>query len=159
VYTPEQVVEMNRTARSWTVPPLTYRVFAKVNKNRSSTCQVLDYGSGPKALWSEWLRDQGFQSVISHEIGDNFVDGLHTRQALDYKYAAAIASNVLNVQPTLKAIQEVLRTLYRIADTAYFNFPKDPRKSTASSVELTVLAKNVWPQVTTLDGVYICSKG
>lgn len=101
---------------------------------------VLDFGAGKGATQSQILKDSGFSNVTSHDFGENVVEGIHDKDALNRQYDTVQVSNVLNVQSS----EEMLRgTLSQIAgatkDTGFaiMNYPSSPRKAglTPSQVE------------------------
>lgn len=120
---------------------------------------VLDYGSGPMAVWSEWLRKQINHlidiNVRSHEVGLNFNEDIHFNRALNFKYHMVLVSNVFNVLPTKDLIIDTLLEVSSLCLRAWegkqwvsylsgkiiFNYTSSPRKSKVNVFEFYDLAK------------------
>lgn len=91
--------------------------------------QVLDYGAGKSARQAEQLRELGF-NVVAHEFGDNFVQGVHQPNALEFRYPLIYASNVLNVQSSKRMLNDTLEEIWECLDlngTLFCNYPRQPR--------------------------------
>ena len=97
-----------------------------INKEDS----VLDFGAGKGAVHTKWLREEGF-NVTAYDFGDNIVEGLHDKNALQKQYKVIMCSNVLNVQSSM---QMMFTTLKQIYDSLEYggkfvcNYPASPRK-------------------------------
>jgi 2-polyprenyl-3-methyl-5-hydroxy-6-metoxy-1,4-benzoquinol methylase len=150
-YTKEETELINRTARSWTKPPLVYRLISKTY--RGQKLRILDYGAGPKALWTLWLRGQGFD-VTAYDIAAN-QNHLHDSKALNKHYDVVVASNVVNVQPSRVLVRKVLKELMA-GKTVYFNYPSEPHKSDMSIGEVELLAKRLFSEVKHVGTIFIC---
>lgn len=150
-YTREELELINRTVRSWTKPPLLYRVISKTYRGQKP--RILDYGAGPKALWTLWLREQGFD-VTAYDIGANQTF-LHDSDALKKQYDVVIASNVINVQPEKYLIKSVLKELM-VGKTIYFNYPAEPRKTDISIEELEQLSKQFFIEAQCRGSIFVC---
>lgn len=89
---------------------------------------VLDYGCGQLEFQSTYLKKIGF-IVTPYDIG-------YARGVLDKPYDIIMISNVLNVQPHLSGLNDILEDIYYILGKehstgftfALVNYPKSPRK-------------------------------
>lgn len=97
-----------------------------INKEES----LLDFGAGRDAVHTQWLRELGFNAT-AYDFGENCIEGLHDKDALNKQYKVIMASNVLNVQ---SSIQMMFTTLRQIRDSLEYggkfvcNYPSSPRK-------------------------------
>jgi len=101
--------------------------YVKNNINKSNS--ILDYGSGKYPLHTFLLRKMGF-NVTPYDFGENLTD-LHDANALNKKYDVIFASNVLNVQSSLKMLHLTLNEIIRVMKVNSIfitNYPKTPRK-------------------------------
>ena len=95
---------------------------------------VLDYGAGKDALHVGLLKKEYPNNLIAGwDIGDNWNAELHiSRTELVYAapWSLVYASNVLNVQPTINALQETIDELKLLTgdNTLIVNYPPSPRK-------------------------------
>ena len=99
--------------------------------------KILDFGAGKDAFGTKYLREKGF-NVTAYEIGKNFVDGLHDPRAFDLEneWDIIFASNVLNVQPDVPRILDIIsdvKARLKIGGTFICNFPVKPRKNDATA--------------------------
>jgi hypothetical protein len=91
---------------------------------------VLDFGAGKGAVHTKWLREEGF-NVTAYDFGDNIVEGLHDKNALQKQYKVIMASNVLNVCSTEHMLMETLIQISNsLVEGGMFicNYPASPRK-------------------------------
>lgn len=100
---------------------------------------LLDFGAGRDAVHAKWLRELGF-NVTAYDFGDNCIEGLHDKDALNKKYSVIMASNVLNVQSSMNMLWGTLRQIYdslEYGGKLVCNYPSSPRKMklTASALE------------------------
>jgi hypothetical protein len=113
---------------------------------------VLDYGAGKDAYGSQIIRDmKKLWHVTSYEIGDNVIDGIHDTMALSKKYDVVMMSNVINIQPSLEDVIDVLievKDCMRDVAYLYCNLPESPRKSSIDEKYLTIFLKGLFPVVT-----------
>ncbi len=99
----------------------------------SPTSSILDFGAG-HGKHTDQLRSSGFENVTAYDFPDSkyFRDGFHDPNALDHEYEWIMASNVLNVQPSLVALRETLDQLSSALGNQegaiIANFPASPRK-------------------------------
>jgi hypothetical protein len=121
---------VNATARSAGAVGARALVPRKVRELAAYDVTILDYGSGPKAMHTLGLRDDGYSNVTAHELGGNLTS-VHDPDALTREYDVVMASNVLNVQPTLLDLARVvgeLRCATKSGGLLVCNFPASPRK-------------------------------
>lgn len=104
-------------------------VYVEAKKQIRKNQDVLDFGAGKEAVWTTWLTNNTEGEIFAFDIGDNYDPMKHRALALDRRYDWVLASNVLNVQPTLEDIQSVILTLSRCGDRVLVNYPISPRKS------------------------------
>lgn len=126
-----------------------------VSKTSSRGESILDYGAGPKAIHSKALRRKGFRNVTSYDFGDNFIDGVHDKSALDKKYSTVFASNVLNVQSSREMMAETIEELRKAVSPSgrlVANYPANPRKSDIEADEVKVMLEKKFKTVEIVDG-------
>lgn len=117
-------------------------VFKCINKEHS----ILDFGAGKDANHTKWLNANGF-NVAAWEFGDNFVDGVHDKHALNKQYKVIMASNVLNVCSSLDML---IKTLTQISscllEDGIFvcNYPASPRKLVINANDVTTIIASVF---------------
>lgn len=122
-------------------------VSQRIDKDKS----ILDFGSGKQAVHTQWLRKQGF-NVAAWEFGENFVEGVHDKDALNRKYSVIYASNVLNVQSSMSMFLETLMQMCNSLEpggTLICNYPASPRKMDATASEVARVIFSVfgsWPE-------------
>ena len=113
-----------------------------INKEDS----VLDFGAGKGAVHTKWLREDGF-NVTAYDFGDNVVEELHDKNALQKQYKVIMCSNVLNVQSSLDML---LVTLKQINDSLepggefICNYPASPRKMELTASDLKEIIQSVF---------------
>lgn len=96
---------------------------------------ILDYGSGKRAVHSAVLRAAGHK-VTSHDYHGENPDikalGIHDPDALKRRYHIVFASNVLNTQNTgrhlARTLNEIAGAVHPAAGMAIVNLPQSPRK-------------------------------
>ena len=97
-----------------------------INKEES----LLDFGAGKDAAHTKWLREQGFNAT-AYDFGENCIEGLHDKDALNRQYKVVMASNVLNVQSSMQMMFATLRQIYdslAYGGKLVCNYPSSPRK-------------------------------
>lgn len=121
----------NRTSRSMGAVGAKALVPRVVRDWIQPTDMVLDFGAGKDAAHAIRLKSEGF-NVTAHEFGKNQQAGLHDPNALQAgPYDMAYASNVLNVQSSVKMLTRTLLQIRRALKPGGIfiaNFPKQPRK-------------------------------
>lgn len=136
--TPEEIKMVNATSRytgAVGARALVPRVVEEMLSSATRATRVLDYGAGKKAAHATRFNEQfPHDRVWAHEIGGNFVEGVHDKDALEHegRYDIVYSSNVLNVLPhqghVLSMLEEVKRVL-RLGGIFVCNYPTSPRKS------------------------------
>lgn len=129
-YTQEQIEAMNKTYRhkgavgkNAIVPKFVAHSYGKKTK-------ILDYGSGTHCPHAKWLRDRGFAFVDSYDIGGNATKASSMRP-FRACYDVVMLSNVLNVQPSLEHVKQVLEhalSCCKCTGKVICNYPSSPRK-------------------------------
>ena len=113
-----------------------------INKEES----LLDFGAGRDAVHTKWLREQGF-NVVAWEFGDNVVEGLHDKDALNKQYKVVMASNVLNVSSSMNMLLGTLRQIYNSLEYGgkfVCNYPSSPRKMDLTATELAMIITSIF---------------
>ena len=113
-----------------------------INKEDS----VLDFGAGKGAVHTKWLREEGF-NVTAYDFGDNIIEGLHDRNALQKQYKVIMASNVLNVQSSLDMLFETLRQIDNSLEPGgefVCNYPSSPRKMLLAANDLREILQSIF---------------
>jgi len=109
---------------------------------------VLNYGAGRtnkggRIPHSDYITESGGK-VTNYDFGTNVTPDVHDLTALDRTYDTVMASNVLNVQQSEGMLR---RTLSEIRDSvnpsgkAIVNYPKSPRKSDITPLNLENILK------------------
>ena len=113
-----------------------------INKEDS----LLDFGAGKSATHTKWLREQGF-NVVAYDFGDNLIEGLHDKDALNKQYKVIMCSNVLNVQ---SSIEMLFKTLGQIDSSLksggefICNYPASPRKMELTANDLKEILQSIF---------------
>lgn len=97
--------------------------------------KILDFGAGKDAFGTKYLRYHHYDCT-AYEIGKNFVEGLHDPKALDSHYDVIIVSNVLNIQPDISRILDIIsdvKACLNVGGMLICNFPAKPRKNDATT--------------------------
>ena len=113
-----------------------------INKEGS----LLDFGAGKNAVHTKWLREQGFNAT-AYDFGDNLIEGLHDKEALQKQYKVIIASNVLNVQSSLGMLFETLKQINNSLEPGgefICNYPTSPRKMVLAANDLREIIQSVF---------------
>lgn len=107
---------------------------------------VLDFGAGKGAVHTKWLREEGF-NVTAYDFGDNIVEGLHDKNALEKQYKVIMASNVLNVQSSLDMLFETLHQIdnsLELGGEFVCNYPASPRKMDLTANDLREILQSIF---------------
>lgn len=169
MFTEKEIREANKTARSNGAsainPDGTIRaivpnfIYKNIDKYRNKT--LLDYGAGKHAIHTKWLREQGFD-VTPYDFGENCIEGIHDKNALDKRYDVIFASNVLNVQSSDVMMETTLYQIYKSLKKGgkfIFNYPKSPRKLDMPEWELITLVSELFDRkVFNNEGVFTVIK-
>lgn len=125
-------------------------VVGHINKNNS----ILDFGAGKGAVHTKWLREEGF-NVTAYDFGDNCIEGLHDKDALNKQYKVIMASNVINVQSSLDMLMETLSQINNSLEPGgkfIANYPSSPRKMNFSANEIGWMIQNIFGGLVTRVG-------
>jgi 2-polyprenyl-3-methyl-5-hydroxy-6-metoxy-1,4-benzoquinol methylase len=107
---------------------------------------LLDFGAGKGAVHTKWLREQGFNAT-AYDFGDNIIEGLHDKNALQKQYKVIMASNVLNVQSSLSMLLETLRQIDNSLEPGgefICNYPASPRKMELAANDLKEIIQSIF---------------
>ena len=113
-----------------------------INKEDS----VLDFGAGKGAVHTKWLREKGFD-VTAYDFGENCIEGLHNKNALQKQYKVIMASNVLNVSSSLNMLLETLSQINNSLESGgefICNYPSSPRKMELSANDLKEILQSIF---------------
>ena len=113
-----------------------------INKEDS----ILDFGAGKGAVHTKWLREEGF-NVIAYDFGENCIEGLHDKNALQKQYKVIMLSNVLNVQSSMSMLLETLRqidTSLELGGEFICNYPSSPRKMELTANDLKEILQSIF---------------
>lgn len=124
-----------------------------VADNINKEGKVLDFGCGPCFIQGKYLNSMGF-SVDGYDFGSNKPEGGVDK--LEQIYDTVYASNVLNVQSSMKMLMETLNQIYNcLMEGGVFiaNYPASPRKMELSAKELAeIIAKIFGTEVKRVGG-------
>ena len=104
---------------------------------------LLDFGAGRDAIHTQWLRKLGFNAT-AYDFGENCIEGLHDKDALNKQYKVIMASNVLNVSSSMSMLLGTLRQMYdslEYGGKLVCNYPSSPRKMELTARELANILK------------------
>lgn len=166
IFTADEIKVANATCRAvvGSGVPIIPRIVATI---AGKTDAILDFGAGTYATYTLALRKQGFK-VTAHDFGNNWVEGLHDRDALQRKYDLVFASNVLNVQSTERMMDNTLRIVTSVLKSGgvfVANYPDKPRKLGWSPTQVRAALEKHFGSVEELDRtqrlgyayqVYVC---
>lgn len=113
-----------------------------INKEDS----MLDFGAGKDAVHTKWLREEGF-NVTAYDFGDNVIEGLHDKNALQKQYKVIMCSNVLNVQSSLDMLLETLNQIdssLELGGEFICNYPASPRKMVLTANDLKEILQSIF---------------
>lgn len=113
-----------------------------INKEDS----ILDFGAGKAAVHTKWLKEQGFNAT-AYDFGDNLIEGLHDKDALNKQYKMIMASNVLNVQSSMSMLLETLRQIDNSLEPGgefICNYPASPRKMELVANDLGEILQSIF---------------
>jgi hypothetical protein len=122
-----------------------------INEPVPDDVYVLDYGAG-KDIYGTYILRSYFTNVIAYDIGKNFVEGLHDIHALDDDrgYDIIMMSNVINIQPSIRDIVNVLcesKEYLTNYGSVYCNLPAAPIKCDIDKNILKILMKGIFEEV------------
>ena len=113
-----------------------------INKEDS----LLDFGAGKGAVHTKWLREEGF-NVVAYDFGENYIEGLHDKNALQKQYKVIMASNVLNVSSSLEMLFETLNQINGSLEPGgefICNYPASPRKMVLTANDLREILQSIF---------------
>ena len=113
-----------------------------INKEDS----LLDFGAGKGAVHTKWLREEGF-NVTAYDFGENAIEGLHDKNALQKQYKVIMASNVLNVSSSLGMLLETLHQINNSLEPGgefICNYPASPRKMVLTADDLREILQSIF---------------
>lgn len=168
-FTEQEIKMANKTSRSNGAsainPDGTIRaivpnfIYKNIDKYRNKT--LLDYGAGKHAIHTKWLREQRL-NVTAYDFGNNCVEGLHDKNALNKRYDVIFASNVLNVQSSESMMETTLYQIYKSLKKEgefIFNYPSTPRKMNMQTSELIALISKIFnAKALNYKGVFVVKK-
>jgi hypothetical protein len=98
-------------------------ILPKIIKNKLPYrhAKILDFGSGPKAIHTHFLRDEGYHHVDAYDMGSNYDPKVHVKRE----------SEMINVLSSLSAIEETIHQISWFTNhkgVALINLPTSPRK-------------------------------
>lgn len=120
-----------------------------INRNHKRYLSVLDYGAGKHASGTQMLRTY-FIDVTAYDIGNNCTTCFHNENALDGIYDIVMASNVINVQPSLHHVSDVFHEIKNCLTPngiVYCNLPRSPRKCEINEQRLQSMMENYFNDV------------
>ena len=122
---------------------------------------ILDYGAGKQAIHTNWLRENGL-NVTAYDFGENCIEGIHDKNALNKRYDVIFASNVLNVQSSdvmmMATVYQIYKSLKK-GGTFIFNYPTSPRKTNMPEWEVIGLVSGMFKaEVVNNEGIFQITK-
>ena len=169
MFTEKEIREVNKTARSngasainsdGTIRAIVPNFILKnIKEYRDKT--ILDFGAGKDAIHTKWLRENGL-NIIAYDFGDNCIEGIHDKNALDKRYDVIFASNVLNVQSSdvmmMATVYQIHKSLKK-GGIFIFNYPISPRKSDMPEWEVIGLVSDIFKaEVVNNEGIFTITK-
>lgn len=169
MFTEKEIKEANKTSRSNGASAInsdgTIRaivpnfIYKNIEEYRDKT--ILDFGAGKEAIHTKWLRDNGL-NVTAYDFGENCINEIHDKNALDKRYDVIFASNVLNVQSSDTMMNATLYQIYKTLKKGgkfIFNYPSSPRKSDMPEWEVIALVSSVFDaKVFNHEGIFTVNK-
>jgi len=94
--------------------------------------EILDFGSGPKALHTADFARDGYPCA-AYEMGENFNPNLHCDDETlgNSTFDIVMVSNVINTLSSFSAVKETIKKIHKYTDdkgVALINYPTSPRK-------------------------------
>lgn len=134
-------------------------IFKNIEEYRDKT--ILDFGSGKHAIHTKWLNENGL-NVTAYDFGDNCIEGIHDKNAIDKRYDVIFASNVLNVQSSdvmmMATVYQIYKSLKK-GGTFIFNYPTSPRKTDMVEWEVIGLVSDIFKaEVVNNEGIFTITK-
>ena len=160
VYTQTEIEIANKTSRNSpaigakAITPKMVRQYIEDNKLDKEEIQILDFGAGKAAAHAQKFVEDGF-NCLAYEFGDNVDPRVHCELALLNKYDIVYASNVLNVQSSMRMLEETIIQVKLVMeqDGVFFaNFPLQPRKMEMKGHELHSRLRDYFTDVIRVGG-------
>ena len=134
-------------------------IFKNIEKYQDKT--ILDFGAGKQAIHTKWLNENGL-NVIAYDFGNNCIEGIHDKNALNNRYDVIFASNVLNVQSSDVMMMATVYQIYKClkkGGTFIFNYPISPRKTDMTEWEVIGLVSDIFKtEVVNNEGIFTITK-
>ena len=145
IYTEAQQADLMKTARTSGAVGKNALLSRVIRKVGNMDLKYLDYGSGPAALHTVLIRADGY-NVVAHDINPEKTKWhINTKlSGYDGWFDVVFASNVLNVQPTIEHVRDVVSEvdmMLKLNGTALFNYPVSPRKTDLVVSEVDAILK------------------
>jgi hypothetical protein len=146
------------------IVPRKVREYLSMFNNKDG--MILDFGAGKHAAHAQALIADGYK-VLAHEFGDNIDPRVHCELALMNKYDVVYASNVLNVQSSIKMARATIAQIANVTNEEgvfFANYPTSPRKSDMTPKRMIQLLLEQFKNVIRVKGttasapVWMCSK-
>lgn len=122
---------------------------------------ILDFGAGKQAIHTKWLNENGL-NVTAYDFGNNCIEGIHDKNALNNRYDVIFASNVLNVQSSDVMMMATVYQIYKClkkGGTFIFNYPTSPRKTDMVEWEVIGLVSDIFKtEVVNNEGIFTITK-
>ena len=148
-------------------------VLKYIKENADFYHRILDFGSGVFARQTKALRDKGFHHTYAYDLKINgTAEHFITRDVLfEIPWDFIMVSNVVNVQPSIQKVKELLYLLWTITAAGaqeekdvliVMNYALEPRKSKALTRERLEHLLSAYWVVEKLKGntpLYVLSKG
>lgn len=134
-------------------------IFKNIEEYQDKT--ILDFGAGKQAIHTKWLKENGL-NVTAYDFGDNCIEGIHDKNALDKRYDVIFASNVLNVQSSDVMMMATVYQIYNALKKGgmfIFNYPTSPRKTDMPEWEVIGLVSGMFKaEVVNNEGIFTITK-
>ena len=134
-------------------------IFKNIEEYQNKT--ILDFGSGKQAIHTKWLNENGL-NVTAYDFGNNCIEGIHDKNALNKRYDIIFASNVLNVQSSDVMMMATVSQIYQClkkGGTFIFNYPTSPRKTDMPEWEVIGLVSGMFKtEVMNNEGIFTITK-
>ena len=147
----QRMVNSGRAGGSIDKDPVAWRHAAKEIEPYH---EILDYGAGKNARQTKKYQAEGF-NVNAWDLPENQATTLHDPQALRKRYDYVVASNVINVQPNISSVKNVLDEIYSVVNPGgkvVLNFPSSPRNSNLTPAGLEKMLNRIFEGVRKVDG-------
>ena len=116
-----------------------------VVEHMSTEDTILDFGAGKDAVHTQWLREEGYD-ITAYDFGENCIEGLHDKDALQKQYKVIMASNVINVCSSRHMLEETLKQIkgsLKEGGRLICNYPASPRKLDLTANAMADVIKSI----------------